>query len=967
MLKNLSVFLLILLAVPFLVLAQSNRQLVKKAPIIMEEPVSSPNIPAYSFGSGDMVLKTSVATWIPVDTMANAFGPAIGALNPVAYDPGANVVAVVHRGYSTYAVGSGELWYNISTDRGQTWSRVPAGINTSNPTRLARYPSMAISNPTGGDLSSTIGLFSWPELNPSSFGFVGYGADQPIGAGSTFAGIDQGPPAYSSQVPSWASDNSAWMFWSSDNQTDASIDIWRTQDFATIEKYTIPGSVWEDFGNATMGGVSHNGIQYLGMLGTYPDPNPASPIASGWYPGYVKSTDNGVTWTSKVCDFRTIPSLSRFDRLFDYKKGDTFVSYDADINVDKFGYVHIVCSVTDTTIDNNTGINAVVELYETASGWDGKVIFEGLEPNAYVGGPGLGQMGPAPYIAFNKDRDVLAVQYSNSTATSPFADVFLAYRSLTGEWSTPINLTESDNINNTQHHLAPTLAQTGNNFTAFSMYGYRTGATGPFTDTTLATTIYMAAVPFTVSAAQTVDVTFAVDMGVQTFKGLFNPATDAVKIAGTFNGWNNGADVMTDPDGDTVYTITKQFNPGENLEFKFIKGASDWESIDNRTYTVPSVNSTYSAWFNNDSSYVILTPVNFTFSCNMEFEIVSGRFNPATDTLSARGSHNGWSNTWVMAPSISDPNVYEVTKSYNTFAGEVINYKFAYITGSGTNWESGDNRTYTVTGGNISSGQAVVPQRTFNDLTLANVTNAPCTIKFTVNMNGAISGINLQPLDPVTDVRLCGANPPLKWPAGGWPNSDSLLTIKLYDDGTHGDLVAGDKIWSRDVTFPQYSPLDVEYKYGANWGLPTNQGGNDNEGGVGNNHWIHMLPNMLSATVQNVWGTMATQANPHPLVNVVLGVANELPGIPETYALAQNFPNPFNPSTSIRFSIPEAGFVTLKIFSTLGEEVASVLSEYKNAGNYEVNFDASKLTSGVYIYKITSGNFTASKKMMLMK
>lgn len=466
-------------------------------------------------------------------------------------------------------------------------------------------------------------------------------------------------------------------------------------------------------------------------------------------------------------------------------------------------------------------------------------------------------------------------------------------------------------------------------------------------------------------AVTTVDVTFAVDMGVQAFKGLFNPATDLVKLAGNFNGWNNGADVMTDTDGDTVYTITKQFNPGENLEFKFIKGVDGWENIPNRTYTVPSSNSTYSAWFDNDSNYVLLTPVNFTFKCNMEFEIFSGRFNPATDTLSVRGSFNGWSNTWVMAPG-GDPNVYEVTNSYNTFAGEVLNYKFAYITGSGTNWESGSDRQYTVTAANITSGSALI-ERTFNDLTLANVTNQPCTIKFTVNMTGAISAINLQPLAPVTDVRLCGANPPLKWPAGGWPNEDSVLTIKMYDDGTNGDLVAGDNIWSRDVTFPQYSPLDVEYKYGANWGLPTNQGGNDNENGVGANHWIHLLPNMLSATVENVFGTMATQANPHPLVNVVLGIANELPGIPETYDLAQNFPNPFNPSTSIRFSIPEAGLVTLKVYNTLGEEVATVLNEFKNAGNYEVSFDASKLTSGVYIYKITSGNFTATKKMMLMK
>lgn len=456
----------------------------------------------------------------------------------------------------------------------------------------------------------------------------------------------------------------------------------------------------------------------------------------------------------------------------------------------------------------------------------------------------------------------------------------------------------------------------------------------------------------------TVDVTFQVDMGVQAFKGLFNPATDAVKLAGNFNGWNNGADVMTDPDADTVYTITKSFNPGDTLLFKFIKGASGWEDDPNRQYVVPGSNSTYFAWFNRDSIYRILTPVNFTFQCNMEFEIVSGRFVPATDTLSVRGSHNGWSDSWKMAPSVGDPNVYEVTKSYNTFAGEVINYKYAYKSGASTTWELDPNKTYTVTQPDITSGTATA-LRTFNDLTLATITNFQSTIKFTVNMAGAISAINLQPLAPVTDVRLCGANKPLQWPAGGWPNADSILTIKLYDNGTNGDVTAGDNIWSRDVVYPQYSPLRLQYKYGANWGLPTNQGGNDNENGVGADHFIDLIPSIRYAIVANVFGTMGT----HPITDV----ADVLPGIPTVYDLAQNFPNPFNPSTSIRFSIPEAGMVSLKIFNLLGEEVATVVNEFKNAGNYNVNFDASNLTSGVYVYRITSGNFSTSKKMMLMK
>ncbi len=105
-----------------------------------------------------------------------------------------------------------------------------------------------------------------------------------------------------------------------------------------------------------------------------------------------------------------------------------------------------------------------------------------------------------------------------------------------------------------------------------------------------------------------------------------------------------------------------------------------------------------------------------------------------------------------------------------------------------------------------------------------------------------MSAINLQPLAPVTDVRICGANAPLAWPAGGWPDADSSFVLRCYDDGTNGDVTAGDQIWSREITFPQYSPLRIQYKYGANWGLPTNQGGNDNENGVGADHFIDLTP-----------------------------------------------------------------------------------------------------------------------------
>ena len=92
-----------------------------------------------------------------------------------------------------------------------------------------------------------------------------------------------------------------------------------------------------------------------------------------------------------------------------------------------------------------------------------------------------------------------------------------------------------------------------------------------------------------------------------------------------------------------------------------------------------------------------------------------------------------------------------------------------------------------------------------------------------------------------------------------------------------------------------------------------------------------------------------------------------LSGIPNGFRLSQNYPNPFNPSTTISFSIPEEMFVSLKVYNSLGQEVSELINEIKPAGNYSVDFDAGKLTSGVYFYKIEAGAFSEIKKMILIK
>ena len=88
---------------------------------------------------------------------------------------------------------------------------------------------------------------------------------------------------------------------------------------------------------------------------------------------------------------------------------------------------------------------------------------------------------------------------------------------------------------------------------------------------------------------------------------------------------------------------------------------------------------------------------------------------------------------------------------------------------------------------------------------------------------------------------------------------------------------------------------------------------------------------------------------------------------PLNFALNQNYPNPFNPTTTISYSIPEKSFVSLKVYNILGKEVSSLVSSQEEAGSHQVNFNAMNLSSGIYFYTIRAGNFTATKKLMLLK
>lgn len=127
----------------------------------------------------------------------------------------------------------------------------------------------------------------------------------------------------------------------------------------------------------------------------------------------------------------------------------------------------------------------------------------------------------------------------------------------------------------------------------------------------------------------------------------------------------------------------------------------------------------------------------------------------------------------------------------------------------------------------------------------------------------------------------------------------------------------------------------------------------------------------------NLWGDPSIILN----YNTVTSVNNDISTIPNEFSLSQNYPNPFNPTTKIKYAVPSEETlyanrsttyatslrVTLKVYDVLGKEITILVNEEKPAGSYEVEFNATGLSSGIYFYQLNAGSFTKTKKMILLR
>jgi hypothetical protein len=161
-------------------------------------------------------------------------------------------------------------------------------------------------------------------------------------------------------------------------------------------------------------------------------------------------------------------------------------------------------------------------------------------------------------------------------------------------------------------------------------------------------------------------------------------------------------------------------------------------------------------------------------------------------------------------------------------------------------------------------------------------------------------------------------------------------------------------------------PLPIDYKYAFNMDFITYNGDPSDPPGPSKN-WSYVKDNVDG--FQLLYATPLTKYQMAKLGmdTLLVSVDRQINSIPEGFYLEQNYPNPFNPSTTIRFSLPQRSEVELVVYDALGKQIETLLSGDHDAGVYEVDFDATGLSSGIYFYQIKSASFTETRKLVLMK
>lgn len=544
------------------------------------------------------------------------------------------------------------------------------------------------------------------------------------------------------------------------------------------------------------------------------------------------------------------------------------------------------------------------------------------------------------------------------------------------------------------------------------------------------------AITSAVQAQVNVEITVSVDMTKPINDGVFDPATDFVTVAGDpFNGWDNRADTLT-AGSDNVYAKTIQVDgvtaPMTGM-YKFVQlrpngdGTTEevWEQDPNRevsiTGTEPDADSngyldvtTTVDFFDRIPADAATANFLAEFRVNMAVAIAQGKFDPAEDFVTvAGGDINGWNPAAdTLISDFLDPDVYfKLIEMSNVPVPTNTAFKFViHDVEAGADpvigWEGlSENRVHTLTGdegtpNNEGFIEISVPEVFWENVSFDDVFSAETTVFLEVDARPAQYFLadstflppDAQTGDPVTSFTSVFANgpfvSPIGWETWGPTELGANPDFQMHDDGTNGDLAAGDGVFTMSITKPAGAAKRGVVKFSVD--------GYDNEAPAGadrvvevdeSNPRVSLIfgavlqadgrigdDNTIAGYSYDAYILVDNSTTP-PSATVVRsggeadGQATDVEDgtLPESMVLSQNYPNPFNPVTTIEYELANSGRVTLQVFDLLGRNVATLVDGVLPAARHSVQFDARNLASGTYIYRLVANDKIVTKTMVLLK
>jgi hypothetical protein len=409
-----------------------------------------------------------------------------------------------------------------------------------------------------------------------------------------------------------------------------------------------------------------------------------------------------------------------------------------------------------------------------------------------------------------------------------------------------------------------------------------------------------------------------------------------------YDGDNIGAPLIGSYSGDlTVFTVTSTASDG-SLTFQFASDGSNnnygWFASINTSSSVPSYNMTTNTTHtipSGTSAYFYDSGGPNNPYSNNEDVVVTFEPENSSDKLSISFDHF----------TTTDYNDYLEIHDGNSVTAPLL-ATLSYASGYGTITASSDNPTGSLTFKFVSnntwnnSGWAatISTNRNPKNISMPGTYTLPTDdIGYFYDIGGP-SGYYNYNMDDVTTIMPENSSDSLSVSFNHFSTTDFNDYLEIYDGNS--------------VTAPLLGTFSGNTNPGTISPSSTNTSGSLTFRFVSNNTWNNSGWGAVIKSTQGVTGVEEDQNN------------NEIPSI---FALEQNYPNPFNPTTNIKYSLPKSSFVELKVYDVLGNEVATLVNEEQSAGVYRADFDASELTSGVYIASISAGNFSNAIKMILMR